>query len=1367
MAIAQRVLLSDFALANPLYANARLTVLEADLSNGGAATTTKATLYTAPTGTAEESNPFRLDGDGKLARPVYVDVPVIARVTDAEVTAHDTGVLGLVQRFREEWETALVYQVGDVIRDGAAGVNTGYLYICAETHTATATFADDLADELWVLYLQGGSGGSGGGSGVEGEFTISLDVGTASANYIRLIGAATGVDPIISSLGTDTHPNVRITPKGAGYVWTPRVAIGGTTRPDGAHANVFRRLTVTYPISAISNTSVGAVRIGGSLFGTLTAQQVGVGLLVAADTDTVSASAGFQLVYFGHSMNSSSAVGGRTVQTSRLDINANVQFGSNDYFVAGSNWTNANGSMGGVHNGPKGSVFANNDLAELHRAASGLPGAGMNVVQLVGYEVNTASEAGTQAMWQHGIQTVQLSNHVMRAFNSDAGHIFTNQPLTAGSWRTGIQFGSINGIWAFDVDGTLIGTGHTGQTTRAYDVANGIDLSRVTFNRFALRFSNASLDGNGYFGAQKTGGVTLQTRDGINAYTAVVASIDVIDPGLWDIGVTPTLAIDAPGGGGTTATATPASYVAGRVGRIDAAGGSYVVDDILTDAGGTASLAAAFKVIKVSATGGVTDLMPLIAYATGSITGTALTVSAATYGNYAVGHVLDGTGVTNGTYIVSGSHPNWVVSRSQTVASTVIAAVNRNATSGSYTTQSGAATTLSGGSGSGCTASLLFGIGSVTVSGAGTNYPEFPPPKCHNSTTGMLRNAMFRVNMTATQGTLALNAGGATTAGSLTVGVAGNSGGATFYGPFGANSAGTNYALAVSQSVNADGNDDIAVAKFNTAITGTSTFGGAPFRFEGTDNSGAVGSFHYTQYSYGGTAWAGSINARWVNAYSTTDAINGNADTAYSLGGADWWRAYHWTGGIPGAEYREHWGANPLAYLGKRGTIGARRMRGLQAFEANWASAWDVRYKTGGRFIDWSGDLDGASFTGSIAGTTLTVSAVSSGTIEVGQVIAGGTTSDNTRITALGTGVGGTGTYTVSVSQTTASVAMTSGAPLDGRGLWMDTAINIARSNKGNQGALTAIGLGDWAALWPIRASVGTIMESVLSQSETQDKPAFTAAIGFNLPDVTFDHAFAWTPGFFVSGTGNVGGLTVSGTTLQTASSIVAKTAVVGSVTVVRGGIFASKPTLTFSASPGGGTTATGSVNAMAADVPRSMTSTGGAQGTGYVVGDVLTDNAATGTAGTRFSYTVTAVDSAGAIIDMTPSTPGSYTVLPTNPVTLTGGTGSGATVSPYWTILSITVAGGGTLYSEHALPTITAVGGVGVKFQNPILIPVMTASAAPLVLNTGERVIIPTAHTPASASATGTTGTIAWDTSYIYICTATDTWKRAALSTW
>jgi hypothetical protein len=67
-----------------------------------------------------------------------------------------------------------------------------------------------------------------------------------------------------------------------------------------------------------------------------------------------------------------------------------------------------------------------------------------------------------------------------------------------------------------------------------------------------------------------------------------------------------------------------------------------------------------------------------------------------------------------------------------------------------------------------------------------------------------------------------------------------------------------------------------------------------------------------------------------------------------------------------------------------------------------------------------------ATFTGSISTTTLTVTSVLSGTIAVGQAIFGNNISQNTVITALGTGTGGIGTYTVSNSQTTASTTINS-----------------------------------------------------------------------------------------------------------------------------------------------------------------------------------------------------------------------------------------------------------------------------------------------------------------------------------------------------
>ena len=70
-----------------------------------------------------------------------------------------------------------------------------------------------------------------------------------------------------------------------------------------------------------------------------------------------------------------------------------------------------------------------------------------------------------------------------------------------------------------------------------------------------------------------------------------------------------------------------------------------------------------------------------------------------------------------------------------------------------------------------------------------------------------------------------------------------------------------------------------------------------------------------------------------------------------------------------------------------------------------------------------------ATFTGSIAGTTLTVSAMSSGTVQVGQTINWGTTA-SARIVALGTGTGGPGTYTIDAPQAVASTAIQAAAGL-------------------------------------------------------------------------------------------------------------------------------------------------------------------------------------------------------------------------------------------------------------------------------------------------------------------------------------------------
>lgn len=72
-----------------------------------------------------------------------------------------------------------------------------------------------------------------------------------------------------------------------------------------------------------------------------------------------------------------------------------------------------------------------------------------------------------------------------------------------------------------------------------------------------------------------------------------------------------------------------------------------------------------------------------------------------------------------------------------------------------------------------------------------------------------------------------------------------------------------------------------------------------------------------------------------------------------------------------------------------------------------------------------------ATFMGSIAGNTLTVTSVSSGALAMGQTIsdAAGGMLPGTQISSLGTGTGGAGTYTITTAQTIAAEPMTAAVP--------------------------------------------------------------------------------------------------------------------------------------------------------------------------------------------------------------------------------------------------------------------------------------------------------------------------------------------------
>lgn len=99
------------------------------------------------------------------------------------------------------------------------------------------------------------------------------------------------------------------------------------------------------------------------------------------------------------------------------------------------------------------------------------------------------------------------------------------------------------------------------------------------------------------------------------------------------------------------------------------------------------------------------------------------------------------------------------------------------------------------------------------------------------------------------------------------------------------------------------------------------------------------------------------------------------------------------------------------------GTLLASRFYSGIATLGTWAQIVSVKIGSSGN--------PAAAFTAAIAGTVMTVSAVTSGALAVGQTVMGEGLPDGVRIASLGSGTGGTGTYNLNLPQTISSEAMT------------------------------------------------------------------------------------------------------------------------------------------------------------------------------------------------------------------------------------------------------------------------------------------------------------------------------------------------------
>jgi hypothetical protein len=101
------------------------------------------------------------------------------------------------------------------------------------------------------------------------------------------------------------------------------------------------------------------------------------------------------------------------------------------------------------------------------------------------------------------------------------------------------------------------------------------------------------------------------------------------------------------------------------------------------------------------------------------------------------------------------------------------------------------------------------------------------------------------------------------------------------------------------------------------------------------------------------------------------------------------------------------------------------------------------------------------------------------------------------------------------------------------------------------------------------------------------------------------------------------------------------------------------------------------------------------------------------------------------------------------------------ASLSPAGTVTTVSVVTANGISGSVADPTSTPAITLTLGAITPT-----SVTTSDLDVNS-DSIRVRTAKTPASASATGTQGQIAWDANYLYVCTATNTWKRSAITTW
>ena len=142
-----RSLLTDFSLANPIYAGATVSIFSVNPSTLDRSNTLVA-VYDNMAGLDTLPNPQVLDAEGKWVVPPYVDQAVVMVIGNSRVPPHETGVIAPRGQFCGAWAAGLGFFPGDVV-----GAPDGSLFICAAPHVSGLSFGNDIIAGLWQLFL--------------------------------------------------------------------------------------------------------------------------------------------------------------------------------------------------------------------------------------------------------------------------------------------------------------------------------------------------------------------------------------------------------------------------------------------------------------------------------------------------------------------------------------------------------------------------------------------------------------------------------------------------------------------------------------------------------------------------------------------------------------------------------------------------------------------------------------------------------------------------------------------------------------------------------------------------------------------------------------------------------------------------------------------------------------------------------------------------------------------------------------------------------------------------------------------------------------------------------------------------------------